>query len=166
MYLFLQFKILWRTFLRDTSPISVYSLKSIVGYFNTSPVLAPDFPGSSSTSFSIQLPYSPLSVCVSACLPACLSVCLSVCLSIYLSIYLSVYGSTVLLLDLSRFFNFFILNTVGMTPWVEDRPVVRLLHTHRTTQIQNKHTQYRHPCLEWDSKPRSQCSSERMEFMP
>jgi hypothetical protein len=31
------------------------------------------------------------------------------------------------------------------------------------TQIQNKHS---HPCFEWDSKPRSQRSGERKEFMP
>jgi hypothetical protein len=39
------------------------------------------------------------------------------------------------------------------------------LHTeqHKT---QNKRTQYRHPCLEWDSNPRSQRSSEQKEFMP
>jgi hypothetical protein len=30
-------------------------------------------------------------------------------------------------------------------------------------QIQNK---YRHACLEWGSKPRSQCSSGRRHFMP
>jgi hypothetical protein len=24
----------------------------------------------------------------------------------------------------------------------------------------------RHPCLEWDSNPRSQCSSEQRHFMP
>jgi hypothetical protein len=34
---------------------------------------------------------------------------------------------------------------------------------------QHKHrinTQYRHPCLKWDSNPRSQLSSERTQFMP
>jgi hypothetical protein len=31
------------------------------------------------------------------------------------------------------------------------------------TQIQNKH---RHPCLEWDSKPRSQRLNGRRQFMP
>jgi hypothetical protein len=30
--------------------------------------------------------------------------------------------------------------------------------------IQNKRT-HRHPCLEWDSNPRPQCSSERRQFM-
>jgi hypothetical protein len=34
-----------------------------------------------------------------------------------------------------------------------DQPIARPLPTHRTTQTQNKRTQYRHPCLEWDSNP-------------
>jgi hypothetical protein len=42
-----------------------------------------------------------------------------------------------------------------------DQPVARPLPTHRTTQTQNKHIQYKHPCLEWDSNQRSQRSSER-----
>jgi hypothetical protein len=36
-------------------------------------------------------------------------------------------------------------------------------YLHRTTQTQNK---CKHPCLEWDSNPRSQCSSRRRHFMP
>jgi hypothetical protein len=42
----------------------------------------------------------------------------------------------------------------------------RLLPTHRTTQIQNKRTQYIHPCLEWDSNPQFQRSRDRRQFMP
>jgi hypothetical protein len=36
------------------------------------------------------------------------------------------------------------------------------------TQDSTKHriNAHRHPCLEWDSNPRSQCSSERRQFMP
>jgi hypothetical protein len=34
-----------------------------------------------------------------------------------------------------------------------DYPVARPLPIHRTTQTQNKPTQYRHPWLEWDSNP-------------
>jgi hypothetical protein len=49
--------------------------------------------------------------------------------------------------------------TDGRTPWTSDQPVARPLPTHRTTQTQNKRTQ-RHSCLEWDSNPRPQCSSE------
>jgi hypothetical protein len=44
----------------------------------------------------------------------------------------------------------------GRTPSTSDQPVARPLPTHRTTQTQNKHT---HPYFEWDSNPRSQCSS-------
>jgi hypothetical protein len=39
-----------------------------------------------------------------------------------------------------------------------DQPVARPLPMHRI----NVH---RHPCLEWDSNPRSQCSSGRIRFM-
>jgi hypothetical protein len=69
-------------------------------------------------------------------------------------------------LGLGRFFSFLILYTVGRTPWTGDQPVAGPLSTHRTTQTQNKCTQYRHPCLEWDSNPRSQHSSGRRQFMP
>jgi hypothetical protein len=69
-------------------------------------------------------------------------------------------------LGLSRFFSFLILYTVGRTPWTGDQPVARPLPTHRTTQTHNKRTQYRPPCLEWDSNPRSQCPSGRRQFMP
>jgi fatty acid desaturase len=72
------------------------------------------------------------------------------------------------LLGLGRFFSFLILYTVGMTPWTGDQPVARPLPAHRTTttQTQSKRTQYRHPCLEWDSNPGSQRLSERRQFMP
>jgi hypothetical protein len=51
-------------------------------------------------------------------------------------------------------FSFLILYTVGRTPSMRDQPVARPLPTQRT-QKQNTFTQYRHPCLEWDSNPRS-----------
>jgi hypothetical protein len=70
------------------------------------------------------------------------------------------------LLGLGRFFSFLFLYIVGRTPWTGYQPVARPLPTHRTTQTQNKRTQYRHTCLEWDSNPRSQRSSERRQFMP
>jgi hypothetical protein len=68
------------------------------------------------------------------------------------------------LLDRYRFFSFLILFTVGRTPWTGDQLVARPLpyigqHKHRINA--NKH-----PCLEWDSKPRSQCSSKRRQLMP
>jgi hypothetical protein len=47
-----------------------------------------------------------------------------------------------------------------------DQHVARQLPTHRTTQTRNKRTQFRHPCLEWDSNTRAQRSSERRQFMP
>jgi hypothetical protein len=53
---------------------------------------------------------------------------------------------------LLQFRNFFY--TVGRTPWTSDYLVARPLPTHR------------HPCLEWASNPRSQCSSERRQFFP
>jgi hypothetical protein len=71
------------------------------------------------------------------------------------------------LLGLGLFFSFVIFfYTVGRTPWTSDQPVARPLPTRRTTQTQNTRKQYRHPCLEWDSNPRSQSSSERTQFMP
>jgi hypothetical protein len=70
------------------------------------------------------------------------------------------------LLGLGRFFRFLILYTVGRTPWTVDQPVARPLPTHRTTHTQNKRTQYRHPCLDWNSNPWLQRSSERRQFMP
>jgi hypothetical protein len=70
------------------------------------------------------------------------------------------------LLGLDRFFSFFVLYTAGRIPWTGDQSVARPLPTHRTTQTQNKRTQYRHPCLERVSNPRSQLSTERKQFMP
>jgi hypothetical protein len=49
--------------------------------------------------------------------------------------------------------------TDGRTPWTEDQPVARSLHTYRRIQTQSKRT-HRHPCLELDSNPRSLRSSE------
>jgi hypothetical protein len=57
------------------------------------------------------------------------------------------------LLDLGRFFSFLILYIVGWTPLTGDQPVAKLLPAHR------------HPCLECDSNPRSQFSSERRQLM-
>jgi hypothetical protein len=58
-----------------------------------------------------------------------------------------------------------LLYTVGRTRWTSDQPAVIRLPKHRATQTHNKRT-HRHPCLEWDSNPRSQRSSERRQFMP
>jgi hypothetical protein len=62
-------------------------------------------------------------------------------------------------------FQFTNLYTVGRNPWTGDQPVARPLPTHKTTQTQNKRI-HRHPCLNWDSSPRSQRSNERRQFMP
>jgi hypothetical protein len=67
------------------------------------------------------------------------------------------------LLGPGLFFSFVIFFTVGRTPWTSDQPIARPLPTHRTTQTQNNCT-HTHPCLKWDSNPRSQCSRERREF--
>jgi hypothetical protein len=56
----------------------------------------------------------------------------------YLSIYLWIESP---LLGLGRFFRFFIVYTVGMTPWTGDQPVARPLPARRTEQTQNKRTQ-------------------------
>jgi hypothetical protein len=61
-------------------------------------------------------------------------------------------------------FSFLILYKVGRTPWTGISPSQgRYLHTEQHKHRINAH---RHPCLEWDSNPRSQCSSGRREFMP
>jgi hypothetical protein len=51
------------------------------------------------------------------------------------------------------FFIFLILYTEGRIPWMGDQPVARPLPTHKTTQTQNKRTQYRHPSIQKDSNP-------------
>jgi hypothetical protein len=51
------------------------------------------------------------------------------------------------LLDLGRFFSFFILYTVSRTPWTGDQPVALPLSIHRTTQTQNKRTQTSMPLV-------------------
>jgi hypothetical protein len=57
------------------------------------------------------------------------------------------HGTTVLCLDLGRFFCPLILYTNGRTPWTGDQSVVRPLPTHRTTQAQNKRKQTSMPWL-------------------
>jgi hypothetical protein len=59
---------------------------------------------------------------------------------------------------LQPLFSFFILNTVGVPGRGISPSHGRYLHTQN-----NKH---RYPCLEFDSKPRSQCFSERIQLMP
>jgi hypothetical protein len=51
------------------------------------------------------------------------------------------------------------------TPWTGDQLVERSLSAHRTTQTQNKdkQTHTKHPCLVWDSNPRSRLPSKRRQ---
>jgi hypothetical protein len=74
--------------------------------------------------------------------------------TIYLSIYLSLYSPC----GPWPLFQFLNLYTVGRNPWTgSSLSQGRYLHTEQT-HIDN-------PCLEWDSKQRSQCSRERRPFM-
>jgi hypothetical protein len=75
--------------------------------------------------------------------------------------HVSIYLSTVLLLDLGHLFSFLILYRVGLLGQGISPSEGRYLHTGHDRI--NAHT---HPCLEWDSNPRSQRSSERRQFMP
>jgi hypothetical protein len=54
----------------------------------------------------------------------------------------SIYGSTVLLLDIRRFFSFLMLYTVGRTPWTGDQPIARprYLHTEHKQRINAHNT--------------------------
>jgi hypothetical protein len=57
------------------------------------------------------------------------------------------------------FFSFLIFYRVGRTPWTEDQlSQGRYLHTEQHKHRINAH---RHPCVKWDSNPRSQCLSGR-----
>jgi hypothetical protein len=67
-------------------------------------------------------------------------------LSLSLSLSLWLYSP----LDLGLFFSFFILYTVGRTPWTGDQPVTRPLHTHRTTQTQIKRIQTSMPRMRFE----------------
>jgi hypothetical protein len=56
-------------------------------------------------------------------------------------------------------FQFLNPKTIGRTPWAGVSPSQgRHLHKHRINAD-------KHLCLEWDSNPRSQCSSEPRQFM-
>jgi hypothetical protein len=56
------------------------------------------------------------------------------------------------------------LTTVGRTPWTGDQPIAMLLPY--TGQHKHRINGDKHPCLEWDSKPRTQRSSGLKHFMP
>jgi hypothetical protein len=106
--------------------------------------------------------YLSIYIYLSIYLYICLSVCLSVRRSVYLSVCLWFYNP---LLDLGRFFSFLILCTVGRTPRTGGS--ARRKAATYTGQHKHKINVYTDiPCLEWDSNSRSQCSSDRRQFMP
>jgi hypothetical protein len=87
-------------------------------------------------------------------------------LSIYLSIclYISIYGSTALCWALAAFsVSWSFTQSVGLLERGISPSQGHYLHTEQHKHRRNAH---RHPCLEWDSNPRSQCSSGRRRFMP
>jgi hypothetical protein len=76
--------------------------------------------------------------------------------------YLSIYGSTALV-DLGRFFSFLIYTqSVGLLEGGISPSQGRYLHTEEHKHRINVDG---HLCLDWDSNPRSQCSSGRRRFM-
>jgi hypothetical protein len=58
-------------------------------------------------------------------------------------------------------FSFMVIFTDGRTPCTSDHPVARPLPKHRTT-----HTHTKHPCIVWDSHPRSRLPGKRRQYMP
>jgi hypothetical protein len=84
------------------------------------------------------------------------------CSFVYLSIYLSMALQPLWIL--ACFFSFLIHTcSVGLLEWGISPSQCCYLYTE-----QHKHRikAQRHPCLEWDSNPRSQCSSGRRRFIP
>jgi hypothetical protein len=82
---------------------------------------------------------------------------------IHFLLYLSINGS-IALVDLGRFFsNLIHTQSVGLLGWEISPSQGRYLHREQHKHRLNAH---RHPCLEWDSNPRSQRLSERRQFMP
>jgi hypothetical protein len=61
------------------------------------------------------------------------------------------------------FWNVWICCTAGRTFWTGDQPDARPLPTQDNATQKNADT---HPCLEWDSNSRSQCSSGRRQYVP
>jgi hypothetical protein len=78
-----------------------------------------------------------------------------------LSMYLWLYSP---LLELCRFICSFLIYTqsVGLLGRGISPSKGRYQHTGKHKNTMNTH---RHPCLEWDSNPRFQCSNERRQFM-
>jgi hypothetical protein len=105
-------------------------------------------------------PYLSVYLSLSVYLPIYLSIYLSVCLSIYLSIYLSICLSMALQpfvgpWPLFLFLDLF-MQSVGLLGQGMNPSQCRYL---RTGQHKHRINPHRHPCLKWDSNPRSQCLS-------
>jgi hypothetical protein len=76
----------------------------------------------------------------------------------------SIYGSTALCWALAAFsVSWSYTQSVGLLEGGISLSQGRYLHTEQRKHRMNEH---RHPCLERDSNPRSQRSSERSQFMP
>jgi hypothetical protein len=99
---------------------------------------------------------SPIRCSMALALPTCLPTHLPTYLTIYLWLH-SPCGPW----PLFQFLNLYIVGRThgrGMNP-SQSRYLHNEQHKHRI----NAH---RHPCLKWDSNPRSQCSSGQRRFMP
>jgi hypothetical protein len=82
--------------------------------------------------------------------------------ALFVSLHLSDLWLYSPLLDLGRFFSFLIYTqSVGFLGRGCSPSQGRCLHTE---QHKHKINAPRHPCLEWDSNPRSQCLSGRIRF--
>jgi hypothetical protein len=86
-------------------------------------------------------------------LSVCLSVC--VCLSVALQPFVGPWPPF-------QFLDLF-TQSVGLLGRGIRPPQGRYLHT---GQHKHRINAYEHPCLKWDSNPRSQCLSGRRQFMP
>jgi hypothetical protein len=91
-------------------------------------------------------------------LSVCLSVSMSVCLSIYLSMALQPFVGPWQLFQFLHLFT----QSVGLL----GRRSARCKAATSTQDNTNRIKAHRHPCLKWDSNPRSQCLSRRRQFMP
>jgi hypothetical protein len=110
---------------------------------------------------SVYLPTHPPTY-LSTCLPTHPPTHPPTYLPTYLPTHPPTYLSIVILLDLGCFFCFLIVYTVGRTPWTGiSQSQDRYLHKEHKHRINAQ----RHPYLQWDSNPGSQCSSERRQFM-
>jgi hypothetical protein len=95
-----------------------------------------------------------------------LAVRLSVCLSIYLSIYLAMYRCCSHLEHRVSVKRFVSLQFLNLRQWIRPLDGGSARRKAATYTEQHKHRIDKYLCLQWDSNPRSQCLSERRQFMP